>query len=1268
MTYTPAQQTAISYPDKNLLLSAAAGSGKTATLTERILHLLREDHARLGEMLIVTYTRAAAAELRGRIGKKIAQAAAETGSRRMARHLTELPGAQISTIHAFLYKTLRPHFASLGLSPDFSIGDEAVMQTLRAEAMRDTLDDFYAAGDADFVALADTLAGSRDTEVLDKTLLTIHKQITAAGEKPDALVKYGEALSAGDFFAMPQSEPVRHRLTTAFAHYRQLNQALRMSFSPAAEEKYGPAADGLADFLTLAEDTLNMGDYDRMRTVLQSYTPVKLGRLAAKEADDTTEAFKELRDSLKKDIARFLDSFFADEGDTVRTSLQRTAALLNTCGKVLSVYAQAYSRRKMSRSLLDYEDLEQMALALFLTPDGQPTDAARETGRQFRYIFIDEYQDTNRVQDAIFRALADSTPRFMVGDCKQSIYRFRGAEPSVFNGYREIWETAKPMDTTEADADATDTAGFSAADGRCLFMSENFRCDRTVVDFVNLVSDYLFPASSMPYTPEDALVFGKGTGEDNPAQIVLIEKSTGDEDEETTVNPDEAVTEEDPEAVYVAEQIVALLRDGMVREGETERPLSPNDIAILLRSPDTSGEVFRQALLRRGIPVKLPGGAYLFASPAILLVMCLFHLADNPLMDIPTAGAMHSPLFGFATHELVQLRDWSRKQLLEKFGWQGDMPLYYIARMAAEPDWSFLPAPEPEEEIPEETDLSEPETPWDDMETILVPETDAPLPDTEENNVSEELCAKCARFCREAEALRELAHGIRADRFLEELFRRYGFFELPEVRENPLEKTNLQALYDLARRYESGSFGGVGGFLTYTEELRGQKQSGDGNSLPAVTILSIHKSKGLEYPVVFLSACSKKRNARDEMGDILFDGDLGFGMRLPDLGGYARCGTALRSSLAEKKRLESIEEEMRVVYVALTRARNRLYVTGKVKEADKFLEKCRFAADYPTTYGITGNRTYLEWILTAALAHGSDTCWHLTTVTAEPVTEAIPETDVTPQAESVAWDTLLADNLHYTYAHSYLSTIPSKLTVSRLHPAILDEENRLAEATMEDGLSLDGEQEITSPESVTNDTTPLPQFMQDEPGRLTAAQKGTATHVFLQFASFSHLAKNGAQAERQRLIQEHYLDEKTASAVYLSQIERFRESDLFRRMCTATACHREFRFNAPMEAWRFTKDPVLAEKLEKDDIYLTVQGVVDCVFRDTDGTLTLVDYKTDRPTGEEWHNPTLAAARLTEKHGKQLLYYREICEKMFGEAIGKTVIYSTALGMEILVE
>lgn len=1262
MNYTPAQTTAIEYPAANLLVSAAAGSGKTATLTERILYLLRNEKASLSQMLIVTYTHAAAAELRSRIGQKITEEAKATGSRKMARHMTELPGAQVSTIHAFLYRTLRPSFAAMGLTPDFTIGDEAVIETLRQEAMRDTLDDFYLRGESDFVTLADTLAVSRDTEALDRTLLAIYAQITSAGETPATLEKYGNALSSGeDFFALPQSTPVKNRIRSALHHYKTTLSRLHMEFDDIVEKKYGAALEGDLGWLEGLETLLDTGDYNKVRQWFRDYKAVSLGRLASKDATDASDGFKAVREDLKKDIIKLTGSFFSDPPELVAESISRTAELLLTTSKVLSAYGENFRARKMSRSLLDYNDLESLALGLLLDENGAPTEAAREVGKQFSYIFVDEYQDTNRVQDSIFRALAGETPRFLVGDSKQSIYRFRGAEPSVFARYRESWSTVAPDQPTEQ------TPTFAPDDGHCLFMSENFRCDKTVVDFVNLVSNYLFPCSAMPYTAEDALVFGKGSGEEIPAEIVLVEKPTAKEDED-----EDTETDTDPEAEYVATRIAELLQTETI----DDRPLTPDDVAILLRSPDTNGAAYAHALAKRGIPVQLPGGTLLFASPIVQLVMCLLHVADNPLYDIPVAGAMHSPLFGFATHELVLLRDKGRKLLAEQYHWEGDMPLFTLVELASGEDVSFSLA-ETEEENADPSDCAESELveKWKTPVEIAESTEDNPAEPVDNpvilEMLPEELVEKCRVFHKAVAELRELAHGMRADTFLETLCREYALFDLPEVQGDPVEKANLEALYDLARRYESGAFGGVGGFLTYTEELQAKAQGStdEDTSIPAVHILSIHRSKGLEYPVVFVSSCAKKRNSRDEMGDILYDVDLGFGMRLPDKGGYARCGTALRSAIAEKKRLESVEEEMRVVYVALTRARNRLIVTGKVKDAEKYLTDCHFAAEYASSYSVTGNCTYLDWITTAAFVHGPDPCYRIVTVSATADEQTIAEEQTTVAEDTTTttpdWDTVLSENLSFRYPYSHLATIPAKLSVSQLHPGVLDEP--ITEPVTEDNdLSVPEpieEPEIETTSSVTE--TPLPRFLSSGEATLTAAQRGTATHQFLQFTDFAALAKNGVQAELTRLVEQHYLDEKTAGGVYVTHIQRFRESDLFRRMCASPLCHREFRFNVPLPACLFTNDPVLQEKLAAEDVQLIVQGVVDCVFREPDGTLTLVDYKTDHPTAEARRDPAVAKTQFLTRHGEQLSLYREICEKLFGEAIHKAVLYSTVLGEEM---
>ncbi|MBE6569806.1 MAG: hypothetical protein E7658_06280 [Ruminococcaceae bacterium] len=1234
--YTPAQRTAVEYGRGNLLLSAAAGSGKTATLTGRILRLLEQGEASLPEMLIVTYTRAAAAELRERIGKRILEAAREETGRRMAGHLAAVGSAEISTIHSFLYRSLRPHFAALGLSPDFSIGDEAVMESLRQEAMRDTLDDFFDQSAEDgvgaaFIALADTLSGARDAASLDKTLLSMAARITAAGHTPSVLLTYAEDIEKGaeaGFFSMPQSEPIKKRLYLLTDHVAKCCAYCLNAFAdtPKVMEKYGEAAEELLAYCDYLETTAAKNDYDALRQALRDFSLSKLKSLSAKDATEASALFKDMRDGCKKEIAKLADRYFSSPGEVLTDTLHRTAGLLRTASVVLEAYFDAYRMKKYSRSLLDYNDLESFALQLYLDEKGDPTPAAAEVGRKYKYVFIDEYQDTNRVQDAIFRAISGNASRFMVGDIKQSVYRFRGAEPSVFSHYRDIWPTVDP--DTETDA------AFSPEDGRCLFMSENFRCDETVVDFVNLVSDVLFAAGGIPYTKADALVFSKDGKEKAPAEICLIEKNRTDEEEDAG---------EDPEAEYVAARIAEMIGR---ESADGEKLIRPEDIAILLRSPDTGAGAYRAALARRGIPVTLQNTPLLFTSPAVLLVLCLLHTADNPLSDIYTAGLMHSPLFGFTTEDLVRL---------ERFG--GDVPLFVRVKMAVLPEeeWRFP------------TDAEETDGESDGMFALTEEETGAEAGEepTEKEELPADLLERCRRFLRAVEELRTGARGMRADRFLDTVYRDYAFYEMPEIAANPAEQGNLQSLYELARRYESGTFGGIAGFLSYIEELKGkEKEKIPDETGGAVTILSIHRSKGLEYDVVFLCECAKKRNTKDEEGDILYDADLGFGMRLPDPGGLVRCGTALRSGIGEKIRREGIEEEMRVLYVALTRARNRLIVTAKVKDAQAELDYYRQYADLVTPWRIVDGSSYMDWILTAAHAKGFSPCYVIRTPSAGDVTETeeLSGTQTDTAQEIAALTEKLRQNCDFEYPYAYLAHIPAKLTVSGLYPTILDEED-----TAEEGIPLS--RMLDTGETVQEEKAenmPLPRFMTGMTDTVTPADRGTATHVFLQFADFGLLGETGTEAELNRLISTHFITEEMARNVYTDQIEKFRQSDLFRRMCGASEIRREFRFNAAMDASRFTGNEALAAKLTEDGIRLTVQGVVDCVFRDADGHLVLVDYKTDHVRGEEYRNPALAEKRFRARHGEQLRYYKEICEAMFGEEIRETVIYSTALAREIL--
>ena len=1257
MKYTPAQERAVLYGDGNLLLSAAAGSGKTAALTGRIAELLISDRAELSEMLIVTYTRAAAAEMRSRISRRLRELSAE--GRHTARHLAALPSADISTIHSFLYKSLRPWFPSLGLSPDYRITDVSTIRAMKTAAMRDVVDDFFSRNEGisqneghsrnesesenivSFAELADVIGQARDSAALDEELLRIAESLVAAAEDESSLRRHADRLDeigqSGGTMDSAHGRFLRRRLEEFTRHYSRIFSecADEFPYYPRINEKYGPVLTYILDWLGRLSHALTSAPYDDLRTVFLSYAPPALGRLSAKDACEVSDRFRFHRDRLKTDAERFSGDFFPFTEEEIRMSARRTAAVLRRTAEVIGAYFRELERRKRAASALEYSDLETLAIRLFLNPDGTPTNAAREVGSRYKYIFIDEYQDTNRVQDRIFRALSETGVRFMVGDIKQSIYRFRGAEPEVFAEYRRAWEVIDP-----GEEDITPPE-FAPDAGNALFMSENFRCDDPVVRFVNMVSDYTLPHGGIPYDDGDALIHAKTESAAAPVEVCLIEcprKKAGADEEPSFTK------KKNPEAVYTARRI----RDMIGKYSpDGSSVLRASDIAILLRSPSPRSALsaaadYEEALAACGIPVRMKTARPVTSYASVQLLLCLLNVVDNPLRDIPAAGAMRSPVFGFTVADLVELRR------LSAVSEDSDMPLF----MACEGILS--PASEPSEPGQEICEA-----------------------------VNEELRNKCQAFLDWVSRHKTASRGMPSDRYLEFLIHDVRLFAMDGIRGNPTERDAVNRFCTLARTYEGSGetgptrFGGISGFLAYLADTDGMN---DETSVPAdadaVSIMSIHTSKGLEFPVCFLAECSKRRNAADERGNVLIDRELGLGMYLPDEGGLVRCGNFLRCAIAEKMRGESVAEEMRMLYVALTRAKNRLIVTAKVSDADKMLEEAEQTRDCADGYFVNNQGTYIQWILGAAAKYGNADFYKISSVSEsvllseeEEETASVPDAAVPEDAGEPLDEAGLRRRFTFAYPYDHLAAIPSKLSVSGLYPEILDE-GRPADTVYT--ITETGFQPVT--EAVPGEERDAqdipaepakglrPRFMTGD-SSIRAADRGSATHIFLQFADFGSLARDGAEAELERLITTRHISRTLADAVSMSQLKRFVRSSLMDKIRRSPMVRREFRFNTRMAAENFTADEALREKLRAEDIRITVQGVVDCVFRDPDsGGLVLVDYKTDSLSPEEWQNRALAYKKLADRHRNQLLYYRDICGKMFGEEISETVIYSTVLG------
>ena len=1250
MNYTPAQKAAVEYRGGNLLLSAAAGSGKTAALTGRIARLVAEGEAELSEMLIVTFTRAAAAEMRERIGRRLtealndARAAGDTETAaRAARAMGQLPGARISTIHSFLYQAMKPYFPTLGLSPDARILEDTAAKNLMAEVMKDTVDDAFSSpsdptdDEASFPELADILGHVRDADAIDGELLWLDGKLASAGLTPDTLNRFADlqsTLGAGeeDPLSTVWGEEVLRRIGEFAAHYRRALSGCREDFAPGKEDgKYGPLADSLIEW---AERTEAMAadsgtSYDALAERMRTADFGTLARLQKQDVTEAGETFKFFRTEMKDRTERMVKAYFSGSAEEIRESAAKTARILRRAARVLASFRSRLDARKRELAALDYGDLETYALALLTDGEGGRTRAAEEIGRGLRYLFIDEYQDTNDVQDRIFRAVSPEAYRFMVGDVKQSIYRFRGADPSVFSSYRRAWGIVSPEECGE------DLPVLSGEEGRSLFMSENFRCAGSVVDFSNAVSAHLLPWGGIPYEAEDALIHARpDLPEDAPrAEVVIVEnprKSSSSEDEDPDgESSGESGEKTDPEAEYAAERIADMV--GRYR-GNGTSVMKAGDAAILLRS-GRSAENYRAALERRGIPAVMKTTRALGSYPSVMLLSCLLNLVDNPLRDIYTAGALRSPVFSVDAGDLIAIRRAA-----------GDAPLYAGVEAAADRD---------------------PESP---------------------------LGQKCLLVRSWLRRQRAVARGMAADSYTEFLLRDTDFFALDGIRENGAERDAVNRFVTAVRNRERISAGGgLSGLLEdLPDMLNTEEDAGFVRREDAVSIMTIHASKGLEFPVCFLCECAKRRNTEDEQRTVLFDGELGFGMTLPDPAGLARCDTFLRQAIGAKTAREAVNEEMRMLYVAMTRAQNHLIVTGKAQKPDQLLEESERQARTADAYRAGTAGSYLRWILEALAAHPTE-CVTVSVRRAEtdepeeiPGEEPYPEegpaspASVPDEGEDAAEARrVLADRLAERFSFAYenvLGRIPSKLTVSRLNPEILDGEDAGLSPTLDENtetLPPDAEPDEIPADEVADASEERkrppkrPSFMTGGV-QATGADRGSATHVFLQFVDYRSLLENGVGAEIDRLVRERFLSRETAGLIYRWQLDRFRDSALMDALLRSPMVKREFRFNALLPAERFTGDPAYAALLRERNASVTVQGVVDCVYRDPDGGgLVLVDYKTDALTAEERNDPSLAAKKLLARHRNQLTYYREICAAMFGEPVVRTEIYSTVLGKTV---
>ena len=1229
--WTNQQLSAINERSKTLLVSAAAGSGKTATLTERIIRSLTDEKnpVSIENILSVTFTTAAAAELKVKLTRALEKACEEHPENKNLRHqLNMLPSAKIRTIDSFCNDILKMGADRVGISPNYRIADGAECELLAVSILDNLISAVYRgelAGIAtpeEFEALSDCLTDTKRVEDLSDVFRRVYSKFDSSECGVDAMLPLIENLNPegkSHVEKTPHGKYLVEICHEMLAHYRDTFAKYRDPFLSGddAERLYYDlctsdlrALDFLLEKNTYCElqlhlVNLELGDAPRMKKGM-SKTPIM-------------EEYASLRNSLRADIrSKFKKYFIYTEAEWL-TSLAGLHKHLLVLYRFEKKFDTLFLEEKKRRGALSYADIERLCYQC-LIKDGEPTDIAKNLANRFEALYIDEYQDVNSLQSSIFEAISKPNNRFMVGDIKQSIYSFRLARPEIFASMKASFP---PIETANGD-----TAS--------IFMSNNFRCDRGIVDFVNGIFDKVFGlvGESIGYEDGDKLKFSKPN--DNGIEPEYKAPKVCVVDGGTTLTSEEDEADEEAqlsEPNVVAEKIAELLAYGKLNNGETPEP---RDIAIILRAAKGKDTLYAEALAARGIPAEISDAKSFFLSSEVLLTLCLLNSIDNPRRDIYLAGLMCSPLFSFTADELCLIREAKGDTLWESL----------IAYTSKHPEYE-----------------------------------------------------RGKYFISRIEYYRTIAEGISVDNLLSKLYRDSGLMSLAA---HSGGTDNLSILYDYARSYEAGAYKGLYSFISYINSIIDKKTSFDdkraGSEANAVKIITCHSSKGLEYPIVFLVGASGRFSTKDTEQRLVYSADMGITFRQRTPSGLAMVDSPVHDLNCHYVKRKQHEEQLRILYVALTRAREQLYVVGKAgtKTREAYEKKIDQLRSNLSCYTVRGTTNYLDLI--AATMDGRhiypedfienyEIPLNDTDESGKNSSEAqssedgftLPDTcDFSePKADARSVDELIS-RFEFKYPREYLTTLPEKFSVSKAHPHLLELDEGEAvlfpeekEDTILDISDISEGAEDKAGESgasliadvsdggADGKKRKLPAFVVGREAE-ESARRGIATHMVLQFCNLERMERDGVAAELEALTLQGFISPEDKARVRAYEIKRFLSSELFARMKNAKKVHRERRFNLLLPAILFTQDEEQRAALEGKEVL--VQGVMDCIIENKDGTFELIDYKTDRLSREELADKDLAKKKLNEKHSTQLSYYALAVKKMFGKAPSRVRVYSLPLG------
>ena len=1221
VTWTQEQQKVIDLRNRNILVSAAAGSGKTAVLVERIITMLTKDEppVDVDRLLIVTFTEAAAAEMKERIRLAIEKKLMEyPDNEHLKQQATLIHNAQITTIHSFCLSVIRDHFHAIDIDPGFRIGEEGELKLLRHDVLEEVLEEKYQEGSKRFLDFASGYSTGRNDKKIEDLILKIYEFSRSYPDSDAWLDSCVKAYEIEDLEAFEESNVIKKILQDVQKNLEDAKALVEFAMQTALSID-GPAAYEAA----LEKDLIVIENLQSARTYRQqseAFANVKWARLPVNKdktvSEDKIAQVKKLREMVKGVVKNIAAQYFYETPEAMIEDMNLCAPAMEELADLVRLFGSRFEEKKRSQNMIDFSDMEQYALRILTQKTEKgfvPSPVALEYQKQYQEIMIDEYQDSNLIQEAILTSV--STCRsgryniFMVGDVKQSIYRFRLSKPELF------LEKFYTYNIEESQTQRID-------------LHKNFRSRKEVLESVHAIFGRIMTEKlgGIVYDDQAALYPGAEYPENENlnTEIYLIDSDLDrvkeryqlEENEKNAEELLQIASEKELEARAIAMRIRELLRTQKVTDKATGelRNAKYSDIVILTRSVKGFADVFTEVLNREGIPTYAGTSEGYFQTQEIGVLLDYLRTLDNRRQDIPLTAVLTSPFCGLDAEELAKIKCF-----------YPELPFYEAVVRYREDD------------------------------------------EERKNEKDEVIRTKISACLEQMDAFRRIVPFTPMHELLWKILEDTGYGDyVAAMPGGQQRKANLEMLIEKARAYESTSYKGLFHFVRYIEQLQkydvdyGEASIEDEHA-DTVRVMTIHKSKGLEFPIVIVAGMGKRFNMQDARSAVALHAGMGVGLDAIDLGLRTKSPSIVKKVIQKEEVLESLGEELRVLYVALTRAKEKLIITGTLPRPEEKLEESRMlqrSNQKELSFGeLSHAGTYWDWILPAVLGCGEDVPLEVNILHFEDIVkEGLKEETKGVISRSLLeqWDidrvyepemhTVMEEQFGFHYPYEKSSTRKLKFTVTEL-------KKRAYEIAMDHSLEEEAQEELLYEEP---EVTPLiPTFMQKEEG-LTGAPRGTAYHRIMELLAFEGPEPDSIEAVAEwidGMAASGKIEKEAAECVKAYDIFRFLETSSGKRMKKAAKSQRLWKeqpFVLGIDAKELYPE-------EEDGELILVQGIIDAYFEEED-ELVVLDYKTDR---------VRKAEELVEKYQEQLRYYAKALEQMTGKKVKEKIIYAFSLGKEI---